>query len=594
MNSRIGVERFDYVRLGEQLAVVRLMARVRRGCSPLDDAVLVVARGETSTYAPARACKLERRGRIAGTGFLWTARFALELDVVEYPSALFELVASGHPALALPVPDVRALTTAHATEVRGSRCAVRLPTRRVAAMATALAFTAGTFPVASIAAASTSSSPSLAIASTPASMNLGAASSSASADVESASASAAARAAKKKLRAKERAAKERAAKKRAAKERAAKERAAKERAAKQRAAKASSAAATSAAQAAATEATALALRSQLVAREAQQRAVARPVPQLATSLVPNQISTITPRPPSESGSGSSSTTAPGPGSLPVTALSLLSRLLAGGVQPPSFLVPIYEAAGRRYDVPWQVLAAINAIETDYGQNVNTSSAGAIGWMQFMPATWREYGLAVDHRGRPNPYSPRDAIFSAARYLAANGAARSLRKAIFAYNHATWYVDEVLATSAAVSDHGMPRNASARRRLFAMRAMALLLDGEPYVYGGGHADWVLASGYDCSGFVSAVLHAGGFLNEPQTTQTLPSQSGIRAGAGRYVTVFDRTDAAIDEDHVIIDLDGQWWESGGSNTSGGRPSVHRIKAISPSYLASFNQILHPAGM
>src|SRR6185312_10021817 len=101
-------------------------------------------------------------------------------------------------------------------------------------------------------------------------------------------------------------------------------------------------------------------------------------------------------------------------------------------------------AGKRYDVPWRVLAAINQVETDYGRNLSVSSAGAIGWMQFMPATWRQWGLDADHDGQANPYSPVDAIFTAARYLQAGGASHDLAGAIFAYNHADWYVAEVLA------------------------------------------------------------------------------------------------------------------------------------------------------
>jgi murein DD-endopeptidase MepM/ murein hydrolase activator NlpD len=123
-------------------------------------------------------------------------------------------------------------------------------------------------------------------------------------------------------------------------------------------------------------------------------------------------------------------------------------------QPPAFLIPIYKAAGRHYHIPWQILAAINAIETDYGRNVSTSSAGAVGFMQFEPATFMQYGVAADGRSTPNPYNARDAIFSAARYLAANGGRRHLRKAIFAYNHALWYVDAVLWRAQVISDRAL--------------------------------------------------------------------------------------------------------------------------------------------
>jgi hypothetical protein len=90
-----------------------------------------------------------------------------------------------------------------------------------------------------------------------------------------------------------------------------------------------------------------------------------------------------------------------------------------------------------------VLAGINRIETGFGTNLNTSSAGAQGWMQFLPSTWRAYGVDQDGDGRRDPYDPADAICAAARYLRASGANTDLSRAIFAYNHASWYVDQVL-------------------------------------------------------------------------------------------------------------------------------------------------------
>jgi hypothetical protein len=110
---------------------------------------------------------------------------------------------------------------------------------------------------------------------------------------------------------------------------------------------------------------------------------------------------------------------------------------------PPFLLPIYQAAGIEYGVRWEVLAAINELETDYGRNLNVSSAGALGWMQFMPSSWRRYGVDANKDGRKDPYNPVDAIFAAARYLDAAGYENDPRGAIFAYNHADWYVDAVL-------------------------------------------------------------------------------------------------------------------------------------------------------
>src|SRR3954471_13740505 len=109
---------------------------------------------------------------------------------------------------------------------------------------------------------------------------------------------------------------------------------------------------------------------------------------------------------------------------------------------PLFLLPIYQAAGIQYGVRWEYLAAINEIETDYGRNLNVSTAGAVGWMQFMPATWRQYGVDANDDKKKDPYNPVDAIFATARYLKAAGAPKDMRKAIFAYNHADWYVDSV--------------------------------------------------------------------------------------------------------------------------------------------------------
>ena len=122
---------------------------------------------------------------------------------------------------------------------------------------------------------------------------------------------------------------------------------------------------------------------------------------------------------------------------------------------PPFLLSIYQAAGIQYGIRWEVLAAINEIETDYGRNLNISSAGAVGWMQFMPATWKMYGVDANQDGKKDPFNPVDAIFAAARYLRAAGGDQDVRKAIFAYNHADWYVDSVLLRARVIG--GIPSN-----------------------------------------------------------------------------------------------------------------------------------------
>jgi hypothetical protein len=110
---------------------------------------------------------------------------------------------------------------------------------------------------------------------------------------------------------------------------------------------------------------------------------------------------------------------------------------------PPFLLPIYQACGTQYGIPWEVLASINRIETAFGTNLNVSTAGAIGWMQFLPSSWKMYGVDANNDGRKDPFNPVDAICAAARYLRAAGGQEDIRRAVFAYNHADWYVDEVL-------------------------------------------------------------------------------------------------------------------------------------------------------
>ena len=100
---------------------------------------------------------------------------------------------------------------------------------------------------------------------------------------------------------------------------------------------------------------------------------------------------------------------------------------------------------------WSLLAAIGHVETGHGRNKNVSSAGAMGPMQFMPATWAAYGLDGDGDGRADILNPFDAVYSAAFYLCDHGAGfggQSLYDAVFAYNHADWYVKKVLALAEA--------------------------------------------------------------------------------------------------------------------------------------------------
>jgi Transglycosylase SLT domain len=112
-------------------------------------------------------------------------------------------------------------------------------------------------------------------------------------------------------------------------------------------------------------------------------------------------------------------------------------------QVPPFLLPIFQAAGTAYRIPWQVLAAINEVETDYGRDLSVSSAGAEGWMQFLPAEWAQYGVDANGDGFKDPYNPSDAIFAAAKYLRAAGGDENVRAAVFSYNHSQQYVESVM-------------------------------------------------------------------------------------------------------------------------------------------------------
>jgi hypothetical protein len=123
--------------------------------------------------------------------------------------------------------------------------------------------------------------------------------------------------------------------------------------------------------------------------------------------------------------------------------------------PMSFVAlrSIWQAAGNAYGIPWEVLAAINKVETDFGRNLGPSSAGAVGWMQFMPSTWARWGIDANGDGIADPDNPTDAIFSAAHYLAGCGGQFDIAGAVYCYNHASWYVSDVLGLAAQFAQGG---------------------------------------------------------------------------------------------------------------------------------------------
>ena len=117
---------------------------------------------------------------------------------------------------------------------------------------------------------------------------------------------------------------------------------------------------------------------------------------------------------------------------------------------PARYLRLYMDAAARYGLDWAVLAAIGKVECDHGRDPDPScrlegrpnSAGAGGPMQFLASTWAEFGVDGDGDGRADRWDPADAIYAAANYLRASGVARDERRAIFAYNHAQWYVQLV--------------------------------------------------------------------------------------------------------------------------------------------------------
>jgi len=152
--------------------------------------------------------------------------------------------------------------------------------------------------------------------------------------------------------------------------------------------------------------------------------------------------------------------------LPITFMGALIAIAGEDVSPsekalreiPPDLLPIYQAAAPTCEgLDWTVLAAIHKIETGFGRGRSTSSAGARGPMQFMPATWNSYGVDATGDGLADINNVRDAIYSAAAFLCANGAGGPARlaAAIWNYNHSNAYVMKVLdlATSYGIAQLG---------------------------------------------------------------------------------------------------------------------------------------------
>jgi membrane-bound lytic murein transglycosylase B len=294
------------------------------------------------------------------------------------------------------------------------------------------------------------------------------------------------------------------------------------------------------------------------------------------------------------------------------AVRNLSALQVDGDRPPSFLIPIYMQAARKYHLPWQVLAAINSIESDYGRNLNTSSAGAVGWMQFEPSTWKQYGVAADGHSIPNPYDPRDAIFAAARYLQAAGGSDDIRRAVFAYNHADWYVDEVMQRAQTIAQQaqfekqrvarhgtvsvyfatGDKRQPQIRYRGSVMSHYDRLIASAnmvsaanfPYLWGGGHESSQARFGpFDCSGAVSYVMQQAGYKVNTSVSGDIGNWN-LPTGPGR-VTIFYNTT------HTFMRIGNRFFGTSGFARPGGGAGWFDVNRLPASYLDEFQEVHVP---
>jgi Transglycosylase SLT domain len=283
--------------------------------------------------------------------------------------------------------------------------------------------------------------------------------------------------------------------------------------------------------------------------------------------------------------------------------------LARSEIPPQYL-SLYKAAARRYGIDWAILAGIGRVECDHGRDPDPScsregasnAAGAGGPMQFLAATWARYGVDGDGDGRVDRWDPADAIFSAANYLCASGAPRDYEAAIFAYNHASWYVAEVERWAAryrrpagsapnlggegggeggeAGADTALGGGSPTPVRFVAgERAalapgdghLALVPAGTPATvqamvvagnelqelpYGpGGHPDPRGAAEEDCSSTVNYVLYRAGVRPIAEILRENPlAQDYVHwglPGPGRWVTIYATT---APTDHVFVTIAG----------------------------------------
>ncbi|HEY7830763.1 MAG TPA: lytic transglycosylase domain-containing protein [Solirubrobacteraceae bacterium] len=261
-------------------------------------------------------------------------------------------------------------------------------------------------------------------------------------------------------------------------------------------------------------------------------------------------------------------------------------------QIPAVYLRFYRQAAERYGLDWAILAGIGRVECDHGRDPDpactregaVNSAGAGGPMQFLASTWARYGVDADGDGRVDRWDPADAIFGAARYLRASGAPADYRRAIFAYNHAGWYVAAVERWAALYrgSEGGEDASLSAADRrgsegggravlsatdghlaLIPTAAPAVVqamivagneLQGLPYGTA-GHPDPRGALSEDCSSTVNYVLYRSGVRPIGEIVRSNPlAQDYVNwglPGPGRWVSIYATTSPS---DHVFMVIAG----------------------------------------
>jgi hypothetical protein len=278
---------------------------------------------------------------------------------------------------------------------------------------------------------------------------------------------------------------------------------------------------------------------------------------------------------------------------------------------PAKLIPIYQQAAAKYHLGPKgpaILAGINWEETRFGQDLGVSEAEAEGWMQFLPSSWETFGEDANGDGKADPYNPWDAIFAAAHLLRYGGAPANWHDAIFGYNHADWYVADVLAdaekwaavgsTEAAAScEVSAPTERVAKMIAEADRLSAMRPETE-YVWGGSHglSPTPRNGPFDCSSAVSHELQTGGFKNPTMDTVALSTWG--KPGPGKWVTILVKPYEP--EAHTVLRFepgvtppDKRYWGTSGFIEPGHGPGWIPESTFDAGYLARF-ELRHPPGM